>query len=280
MINTIRVVKQTLPETWEDLVVATLNYGHTVPSEYNQNTREVISLAEVLFPLKEPMLHKHSMPAGVADLIEYIYEVVEGIKDNLIGTSDTAWKYTYSDRLFNYPYLDEELSLGFGQNQISEIVDKLSESTITRRAQAITWIPNKDLYSDSPPCLQRLFFRLVNNGANDTLQLNMHSHWRSRDLAGAWFMNAFALVQLQQLVANRIGNQINQPVEVGSYIDICDSLHIYDKDMNRMIDCATKFTCTKKQDLYWSTVEEPIISIIEETIEQLQKKYDIQHILI
>ena len=55
----------------------------------------------------------------------------------------------------------------------------------------------------------------------------MNSHWRSRDLYKAWYMNAFALTDLQRIIAAKVSENLCQPVRVGRYVDITDSLHIY-----------------------------------------------------
>lgn len=55
----------------------------------------------------------------------------------------------------------------------------------------------------------------------------MNTHWRSRDLYKAWFMNVYALTDLQRVIAERISNRIGKPVSVGRYVDISDSLHLY-----------------------------------------------------
>ncbi|GAG62619.1 unnamed protein product, partial [marine sediment metagenome] len=36
-----------------------------------------------------------------------------------------------------------------------------------------------------------------------------------------------AITDLQRIIADRISQKINQPVTVGRYVDISDSLHIY-----------------------------------------------------
>ncbi len=43
----------------------------------------------------------------------------------------------------------------------------------------------------------------------------------------AWFMNVYALTDLQRIIAEEISKKIDKPVNVGRYIDISDSLHIY-----------------------------------------------------
>jgi thymidylate synthase len=57
--------------------------------------------------------------------------------------------------------------------------------------------------------------------------LNMNTHWRSRDLYKAWFMNVYALTDLQRTIAEGIAAKRGEPVRVGRYVDISDSLHIY-----------------------------------------------------
>ena len=43
----------------------------------------------------------------------------------------------------------------------------------------------------------------------------------------AWFMNVYALTDLQKIIAERISEKINREVIIGRYVDISDSLHIY-----------------------------------------------------
>jgi thymidylate synthase len=111
-------------------------------------------------------------------------------------------------------------------DQIEYMIEKLSETSYTRRAQAITWNPGMDPFTDDPPCLQRIWCRLVDQG-DGKLSLNMNSHWRSRDAYKASFMNIFALTDLQAMIAGEISKRINKEVTVGRYVDISDSFHIY-----------------------------------------------------
>jgi len=104
-------------------------------------------------------------------------------------------------------------------DQIENIIAKLKENSHTRRAQAITWRPYIDPYSEDPPCLQRLFFRVKNN------KLILQTSWRSRDLFKAWEPNVNGMIRIQKSVADELG------IEVGEYIDFCNSLHIYGKDI-------------------------------------------------
>ena len=87
-------------------------------------------------------------------------------------------------------------------------------------------MPTADPATDDPPCLQRIWCRLLANDAGE-LTLNMNTHWRSRDLYKAWFMNVYALTDLQRTIAEGIARKRGEPVRVGRYVDISDSLHIY-----------------------------------------------------
>jgi thymidylate synthase len=87
-------------------------------------------------------------------------------------------------------------------------------------------MPTADVKTDDPPCLQRIWCRLIQT-PDENFCLNMNTHWRSRDLYKAWFMNVYALTDLQRTIAEKISDKIRKPVKVGRYVDITDSLHIY-----------------------------------------------------
>ncbi|MGD2175762.1 MAG: thymidylate synthase [Candidatus Brocadiaceae bacterium] len=223
-----------LPDAWERAVLAVHDNGTELRTEYDkpQDPPSLDATVTVVVeqPLSEPRIHKN-FPAGPTDLEVYRQEVIKGIHDHWIDPKEGKWTYTYHQRLFAYrPVLDpEEPNEGpqFPEvNQIDYIVGKLSEVPHSRRAQAITWIPQCDPGTDDPPCLQRLWARLC-PAEGDGYRLNMNTHWRSRDLYKAWFMNAFALTDLQRILAERLSGELGEPVEAGRYVDVSDSLHIY-----------------------------------------------------
>ena len=75
-------------------------------------------------------------------------------------------------------------------------------------------------------CLQRIWCRILKSNEGK-LTLNMNTHWRSRDLYKAWFMNVYALTDLQRFIAIQVSKKIGEIVDVGRYVDISDSLHLY-----------------------------------------------------
>jgi thymidylate synthase len=206
-----------LPETWEKSLELLHDKGIRNFKESYRFEENKIGILEssmkivVHEPLKEPMLH--SACNGLPSLPSYVEEVLKGTKDRFIGK---AWDYTYHERLFLYrpislPRID----------QVDSITKRLKEAHYSNRAQAVTWMPWKDTGIGGPPCLQRIWCKVVDD------ELEMHTSWRSRDGYEAAFMNMYALVHLQKMIADSLN------VKVGQYVDDSDSYHVYE---NRIID--------------------------------------------
>ena len=248
--QSIHIIEDTLPAAWENAVVKCWEVGESFPTEYDKpndpNSRDVTALIHVKNPMKEPRIHR-AFPGGLDDLEKYRSEVLYGVHDHWCDPGAGKWNYTYHSRLFNYsvpgkPTID----------QVAAVIDALKKCGYTRRAQAVTWKAWEDLGISDPSCLQRLWFRIQNdkciqcngtgieiwdhevsdtsdcsrkcpycNGKGNIPKLNMNIHIRSNDAFLAGYMNCYAFVELQAWIAEQLG------VEVGEYIHIADSFHIY-----------------------------------------------------
>lgn len=212
-----------LPEVWENSVLAVWEKGISISTEYDQAgnppSKDCTMVMIVKDPLSEPRIHR-AFPAGLEELEIYRQEVIKGIHDHWISPEEGKWSYTYHKRLFEYQIDGEEI------DQVNYIIEKLSQVPYSRRAQAITWNPKTDPPSQDPPCLQRIWLRLTEY-KEEVLVLNMNTHWRSRDAFKAAFMNIFAFTDLQRVIANKISERCSKDVLVGRYVDITDSYHIY-----------------------------------------------------
>jgi thymidylate synthase len=237
-IPTISLRAQCLPEAWEKAVLAVWDHGTDIQSQYDQSDdppcKDATVVITVASPMAEPRIHKN-FPGGPAELEAYRQEVVNGIHDHWINGEAGKWTYTYHQRLFAYSQAEPgKIPNGkqpFPQvNQIDHLIGTLAHTGYSRRAQAITWIPSADIDSEHPPCLQRIWCRIT-TGPDGQRVLNMNTHWRSRDLYKAWFMNAYALTDLQRIIAQRISEKTALPVTVGRYVEMTDSLHIYGRDL-------------------------------------------------
>lgn len=222
-IPVIKIEGKTIPEVWEKAVVETWHNGLPIKTEYDKPndppSRDCTMIMVASTPMAEPRIHR-AFPGGLEDLEVYRQEVVAGIHDHWINPKEGKWTYTYHQRLFNYP------AGGKPVDQIKYIIKKLSSTPYSRRAQAITWSPALDPDTDDPPCLQRIWCRLVET-SEKRYALDMNTHWRSRDAYKASFMNMFALTDLQRRIAEELSKNTGKEVVAGRYADISDSFHIY-----------------------------------------------------
>jgi len=222
-IPVIKIEGRTLPEVWEKAVLATWKDGLSMKTEYDKPgdppSKDSTMIMVVGEPMAEPRIHR-AFPGGLEDLEIYRQEVVAGIHDHWIKPEEGKWTYTYHKRLAGYPTESGAV------DQIDYIIKKLSATPYSRRAQGITWDPGTDPVTDDPPCLQRIWCRLVRSD-DGRYSLNMNTHWRSRDAYKASFMNMFALTDLQRTMAEAIAKNLHEEVGVGRYVDISDSFHIY-----------------------------------------------------
>ena len=212
-----------LAEAWEKAVLTCWQQGASIKTEYDKPgdppSKDCTMMWVVEDPYAEPRIHR-AFPGGLEDLEVYRQEVVDGVHDHWIAPEEGKWTYTYHQRLFAYESEDKVV------DQINYVIDKLSQAGHSRRAQAITWNVKTDPPTYDPPCLQRVWCRIL-PGDEGELVLNMNTHWRSRDAYKAAYMNAFALTDLQRMIAKRIGDNIGKHIKVGRYADITDSFHIY-----------------------------------------------------
>lgn len=127
--------------------------------------------------------------------------------------------YNYYDRFRFYP-----ISKGKTLDQVESLKESIAEQIrnnhSSNRNQMVTWIAEKDIKSESPPCLQIVWVPYLGNN-----QTEVHLHWRSRDLYGAWLYNLVAII-------NMIQRDIAEPnnCKITKVVDIVDSNHIYAGD--------------------------------------------------
>jgi len=279
---------ENLPHAWDQAMVALWEQGVNVRTEYDRRdaegefidppSRDCTMVIEVADPFGEPRIHKN-FPGGPEELEVYRQEVVEGIHDHWVDPTDRdKWTYTYHQRLYTYSPtedLDDPKAARLRTiNQMEYIVNKAAATHYSRRIQAITWMPTADPQTTDPPCLQRLWFRLLED-AEGELVLNLNTHWRSRDAYKAWFMNAYALTDLLAKVARQISEKADRPVKVGRYVDISDSFHLYgsyfaefEPELVKMRDNPDYRTRA------WPSDHPAVAAMIEETRSRLKENPD------
>lgn len=192
-------------------------------------------------PESEPMIHM-AFPSGIEQLKEYVLEL-KGFKDhwvkNMNEPQDTRWEYTYHGRLEKYGIWiekieGERMECGpFKLNQIEAVIEKLCKQPFTRQAQMITWMPNLDLECFDPPCLQSLWYRILED-EEGVWWLNCNIRFRSNDAWGASFMNMFGFIQFnKEIIAAEISKRTGKEVKLGRLNWQADSYHIYGRDIQQ-----------------------------------------------
>lgn len=244
-IPVITVSEKTLAQAFESALLGLYAKGIRFKTQYDKpgdpESLDCTMNITIEEPESEPMIHM-AFPAGIEQLKEYVLEL-EGFKDhwvkNMDDPEDTRWEYTYHGRLEKYGIWMEKngnrsVERGsFKINQINAVIDKLSKQPFTRQAQMITWMPNLDLDCFDPPCLQSLWYRILEDDKG-VYWLNCNIRFRSNDAWGASFMNMFGFIQFnKEIIAAGITKLTGKEVKLGRLNWHADSYHIYGKDIQQ-----------------------------------------------
>jgi len=253
---------ESIAEAWEKSLIQVFENGCDIKTEYDKPddppSKDCSMTIVVNSPLAEPMIHL-DFPGGLEDLQEYVMEVLEGIKDHCVRNTqedpnDTRWEYTYHQRLFDYTVPGTAKPI----DQIEMIAEKLAKTPYSRRAQAVTWKVWEDPFCYDPACLQSIWCRLLPDD-NGEFVLNTNVRFRSNDAYKAAFMNIFALVMLQKLIAEKIEKRLQRPIKIGRYVHQADSYHIYGayfRDFKERFLSALEERSFAQRTMHYSMVQE------------------------
>lgn len=289
-IPVLHVTGQSLAEAYEKALCALNEQGIGFRTQYDK-AGDPASLDStmnitVLDPLSDPMIHK-AFPGGIEDLREYVMEL-QGAKDhwvkNMNDPADTRWEYTYHGRLANYGALRElrnyeSVEAGFFKiNQIDAVVGKLVKQPFTRQAQMITWMPHVDLDCYDPPCLQSLWYRILED-KDGVWWLNCNIRFRSNDAWGANFMNMFGLTLFNRdVIAAEVSRRAGKTVKLGRLNWQADSFHIYGKDIDlarqRLLDRIRTSSFEERVYCFNDPMIQEIYNEAEATVREKIREFD------
>ena len=145
---------------------------------------------------------RFGMPKDQVDIINH-YLLTSEKEDQV--THD--WTKIYRKRLFESD-----------PNQIQNVIEYLQEKPSGKRAQASIWKQEIDLRGPIAPCLQLLWFQIVDG------KLDIHVHMRASDCYGKLLMNMNEFAALQRHVAKKLS------VGPGKYIHFIDTCHFNTSD--------------------------------------------------
>ncbi len=228
MIPYFEVISQSFNNAWIEALYNVVNYGQDVVfgSEKEPKTARDTVQTIVFIGSAVVEIEKGIAPPGFA-LKE---KAIEAYRNEF----NRNWYENYrklspnDKRRFSYLYI-ERLIETYG-DQLLKLRELLAQSIqsgiVSNRHQAITWYPSSDLGSESPPCLQRIWFRHYQERVVD-----LHLSWRSRDLLDALPGNIIGLVSM-------LNKEIFFPnnCQIGRIIDQSDSLHVYQNRLQQAMN--------------------------------------------
>jgi len=292
-IPVISITRRTLAEAYEAALIALYEKGTRFKTQYDKPGDPLsidctmnITIEE---PESDPMIHM-AFPGGIEDLKEYVMEL-KGYKDhwtkNMNVESDTRWEYTYHGRLKNYGTWKElvngksQETGSFKVDQIRIVIDKLSRQPFTRQAQMITWMPNIDNDCYDPPCLQSLWYRILEDDEG-IYWLNCNIRFRSNDAWGANFMNMFGFIQFnREVIATGVAEKTGRTVKLGRLNWHADSFHIYGKDIQsakeRLFDRLEELKFEERTLCFNDEFIRDIYNQAEQMVIDKIRKYDETH---
>jgi thymidylate synthase len=292
-IPVISVTEQSLAKAFESALVNLYEKGTRFKTQYDKpdDPQSIDCTMNITIeePESEPMIHM-AFPGGIDELKEYVMEL-KGYKDhwikNMNDPDDSKWEYTYHGRLAKYGVWNElkdgkSVETGpFKVNRVEKVIDKLCKQPFTRQAQMITWMPNIDNDCFDPPCLQSLWYRMLEDDEG-IYWLNCNIRFRSNDAWNASFMNMFGFIQFnKEVIATEVSKRTGKPVKLGRLNWQADSYHIYGKDINDAKELLfDRIESMSLEERTYNFSDEYILQMYEtaqEAVINKIKDYDLSH---
>jgi thymidylate synthase len=199
---------RSISDAWHRGLYLIWRQGQEICDERGTRIKELLSLQMVVEdPYKEMIPPEYSW--NEERLEEYALQLQSGV--------NPGFEYTYGERLRAWAMPGVS---GSSQpiDQIEQAIHRLKESSSTRRATAVTWVPPIDCVKDEVPCMIVDDFKLRDG------RLNLSIFFRSHDFAGAYPANLYGLARVLEYVSAEVG------AKPGSISTTSASAHIYEHD--------------------------------------------------
>lgn len=218
-----RIEADTVADGWILLLHRILTTGNERPTGYDGNWQELINLQMVITDEPEEFYIPSYLPCDQNSVDNYIFE--QFLYDNPYQKGS---KYSYGQRMRSW----------FGKDQVEQCIEKLIGEIDAASAVVNLWdsggVPHYEWHPEAgrvngnsdhdyggSPCINHLWFRVVNN------ELSLTATIRSNDMFSAWPSNAFGLRALQQYVRDQIAARSEYDLLMGPLITNSQSAHLY-----------------------------------------------------
>jgi len=201
-----RIEGRTIAQTWVKILHRIKLTGTIRPTQYGF-WQELIDLTAII--TDEPEDFYFPDPNYLSIQPGFLQDYIAQILDD--APQQEGVKYTYGQRLRSH----------FGKDQIEQVIHKLASDLDSSRAVMSLWDVEDHENTDSPPCLNHIWLRIVDN------ELSLTATFRSNDMFSAWVANAMGLRALQRHIRDEIKARSSQSLALGPLITISQSAHIY-----------------------------------------------------
>ncbi|MEU8324117.1 thymidylate synthase [Nonomuraea sp. NPDC048881] len=215
----------TIAELFAGAVHLTLEGEKVKPR--GMETREVLDVRLLLEQPRARLLY--APPARVLNTAFAVAETVW-----ILSGSDAPWIYEFNGQLRQYAEDDGILRGAYGPrmrrwdghvDQVAQVLATLRDDPHSRRAVIQLYDPARDCGGHRDvPCTLGYRFHLRQG------RLHMATTMRSQDLWTGLPYDIFAATTLQELMAGWLG------AELGYYHHHVDSLHLYERDLDKAVD--------------------------------------------
>lgn len=186
---------------------------------------------------------------------------------DFISVFGKMWRSLSDDGKTNnsaYGYLIKE---AFGFNQVEKIVELLKKDPNSRRAVININTPNVNVIeTKDEPCTIALQYFLRDGKLHSTTVM------RSNDIFLGFPYDVAFFTELQKTIADKLG------VEYGTYTHIANSLHVYDRDIDKIkaiVDNPVEKNYTVNRDNFHSSFMK-IVDYIDNNLDQPDLKEQIK----
>lgn len=221
---------RTIAEAWLKILDTILKFGKTSGTHYDEQQKELVNLLSVI---SEEDPNKFYIPDFLPGDEQHIKEYIPRITRDMPGGIHKN-EYTYGSRMRSW----------FGVDQVKNAVTKLIREPVSRAVVIGLWDPVKDLTIGGSPCLNHVWFRIVDN------RLHMTAIFRSHDMFEGYPENAFGLRSLQEEIRKDVVEGLKQKgvemdLKLGDLMILSQSAHIY-KDCWETAEVTVKKYLTAK----------------------------------
>lgn len=238
-----------LPEAYHKALMELNTNGEISDcSDWDTMQKELSMTIFVEEPMSEPRISKLFI-GGPEELEQYRQEILYGILDFEVQRG--KWAYTYHQRY---------------AEQIPFVIKELKRNPSSRRAVMVVRDWRLDSVSEDPACLQHIQY-FIRKG-----KLDCNLIFRSNDACKATFMNAFALICLQEMIAKELG------IETGTYTHRANSFHCYEKDFALLDGYCKRLASGDIDDVTydyedgWDEIMEAAKPMIAAMVEELKSR--------